>query len=379
MKKSKHGFFLPLIGLLLVSTQMVAAEPIMRVFLSDQEAINRNGLFSQIDPDIDLSNDLGNKESDFFYNHCSSTLETPLWNNSKLEGQPQAFEAIGSSWEWIKGSRFQYDKKDEEEFKYTNFDFNQDESLGSKSIGKWYTNSIFNGVLLPENQTDALKRTTESWPIRAIVVGRTIDLGNIAGQNILIEEINTLTFDEKGNAIDGSNSSAKKRVGFACSSVFLINKKTLESSIGSVGIALSYYAPDQRMCHFFPTKGRGMNWWTTIGTLEDHRKMLLSRCKSPFWIPLKPDGSNQAEVEEYEKSADQKHLQSFIPSELDLSKPIESNNFILTVRFSDPVKPVYHASLPNQCLVDCPNTGAKQIEGLELKLKPIESKKSRKK
>jgi hypothetical protein len=326
------------------------------------------GLFSKIDPSSDF--DGGN---DFFYNDCASSLEIPLWDNSKLEGMPRAYKTIESSPGWLEGRK--YDKKSNKDFKYESDDFTINSEFSPAALKrKWYTNNILDEQSVSERQTDALQRKTESWPIRALVIGKKMNVGD-GGIEISIK---TLTFDEKGNVVDESHPKVKKRVGFACSSLFLINKNTLESSIAIERAAFSYYAPEQRMCHFFPNATFG-TWWVTAGTLEDHRKMLLSRCKSPFWIPLKPDGSNQAEVEEYEKSADQKHLQSFIPSELDLSKPIESNNFILTVRFSDPVKPVYHASLPNQCLVDCPNTGAKQIEGLELKLKPIESKKSRKK
>lgn len=379
MKKSIYCWIIILFSSLFLSTKIVSADQIIGQPFAGNNSINRNSLFSIIDPEIDIPADFGNKESDFFYNHCSSSLEIPFWNNSKLEGQPRAFEAMGASWELIKGSRFQYDKKDEENFKYTNFDYSRDGAPKPGSIESLYTSSIVKDQFVPENQTDALKRTTESWPIRALVVGKTVDVGMVENQNVIMVEINTLTFDEKGKVVEGFNPLARKRVGFACNSLFLIDKKNLESSIRGVGIAFSYYAQEQRICHFFPRGGAPINWWTTVGTLEEHRKMLLTRCKSSFHIPLEPDGSNKTQVEEFEKSVDQKHLQSFIPSELDLNKPIESNNFILTVRFSDPVKPVYHASLPNVCLVDCPNTGAKQIEGLELKIKPIETKKNRQK
>jgi hypothetical protein len=327
-------------------------------------SLNRSSFFSTVEADREYidSNYM------FFDDHCTSSLEIPLWDNPELTGQPKAYRMTRYN---IHSPSAEYDMKSENDFKY-HFDYlRKYDYLPSEFRKQWYTHGFLNRLPVFDDQMNARKRKTESWPIRALVIVRTSKYDS--GINI-----NTFAFDKQGNVVDGAQPKVKKRVSIACNALFLLKNNILESSMITQAIGLSFYAYEQRVCHFFPSNlndTEGM----TIGNLTVHRKRLLSYCKSESFLPLNADGSNQAEFENGMETDLGPHLQSFIPSELDLSKPIESNNFILTVRFSDPVKPVYHASLPNQCLVDCPNTGAKQIEGLELKLKTIEEKQGKKK
>lgn len=329
------SFVLCLIGL---GTNQNATAKTPSAWLEDIHfSLNPSSFFAWIGEDAAIYD-----EHIYQTTHCANSLEIPLWDNPSLSGIPKRYTASAPQAPYQENTFSamigRYDNQDVE-----------------KQIGKWWTSSMQNGKNIFEKPSDAEQHKVKSWPIRAVV----LVTGGAVYNTI---DITTIHFTPTGQAVEGYNKKLKKQVSLTCGQLFLLNKSNIESSLMGDNIALSYLPIARRLCNFYPN--RWPEFMFTEDSLEEHRKNLLTYCKGGFpEAESRPDSQLPTSI----KDVDPPQLQSFIPSELDLTKPITKTHFVLTIRFEDPVQPVYHKAFPKVCLADCPNSGAKQIHGIELK------------
>jgi hypothetical protein len=282
--------------------------------------------------------------------HCANSLEIPLWDNPTLKGEPKRYSASAPRNPDMEGT-FLFDVSDD----YYSSEENQDqEQKRQERQGTWWTSTQLNGKNIFEYPAAAQEYKVKSWPIRAVVLATNNGAGSVA--------LNTIHFTPTGQAIEGYNKKLKTQVSLTCGQLFLLDERDIETPLMEDKPSLSYLPTERRLCNFYP------NSWPefmfTEGSLEEHRKNLLTYCKGGF---SEAESRPNSQLPTSIKDVDPPQLQSFIPSELDLTKPIDKTSFVLTIRFEDPVQPVYHKAFPKVCLADCPQSGAKQIQGIELK------------
>jgi hypothetical protein len=328
-----------LAGFLITSgfSKKVEAQELPSWFTDPQISLSRDSFFAWTGEDSAIYD-----EHIYQTTHCANSLEIPLWDNPSLSGIPKRYTASAPQAPYQENTFSamigRYDNQDVE-----------------KQVGKWWTSSILNGKNIFEKPSEAKQHKVKSWPIRAVVL--------VTGSAMYDSmNIKTIQFTPTGQAVEGYNKKLKKQVSLTCGQLFLINQGRIESPLMADNPSLSYLPTARRLCNFYP------NGWPefmfTEGSLEEHRKNLLTYCKGGF-----PEAENRpdSQLPTSIRDVDPPQLQSFIPSELDLTKPITKTHFVLTVRFEDPVQPVYHQAFPKVCLADCPNSGAQQIHGIELK------------